>query len=74
MSQKIYAFDGLWNENYAAHIQTKLFYSQSKVDLDEKILFDKSTHHLYPKFREMLERGIFGEREFDIPFSFRNGQ
>ena len=41
MSQKIYAFDGLWSTKYVANIQNQMVIFQSKANLDEKIFLAK---------------------------------
>ena len=38
--------------------KTEMLIYQSKANLDEKILFDKSTHHLDPEIRKMLVNGM----------------
>ena len=40
--------------------KTKILIYQSKANLDEKILFGETTHHLDPEIRKMLVRGMFG--------------
>ena len=37
---------------------------QSKANLDRKILFGKIIHHLDPEIRKMLERGMFGSKDY----------
>ena len=46
----------------------ELLIYQSKANLDEKILFDKITHHLNPEIRKMLVRGLYGNRILHVPF------
>ena len=48
--------------------KTELLICQSKANLDEKILFDKITHHLDLEIRKMPVRGLYGNRIFDVPF------
>ena len=40
----MYAFDGLSNKKCVADIQKEMSIDQSKANLDEKILFAKTTH------------------------------
>ena len=47
---------------------TELLIYQSKANLDEKILFDKITHHLDLKIRKMPVRGLNGNQIFYVPF------
>ena len=42
--KKMYAFDGLSNKKCVADIQKEMSIDQSKANLDEKILFAKTTH------------------------------
>ena len=48
--------------------KTELLLYQSKANLDEKILFDKITHHLDQELRKMPERDLYGNRIFHVPF------
>ena len=60
--------------------KTEFLIYQSKANLDEKILFDKITHHLDVEIRKMPARGLYGNRIFHAPLrsidihivSFRN--
>ena len=45
-----------------------MFIYQSRVNLDDKILFDKNKHLLDPTTIKMFVRGLYGNREFHIPF------
>ena len=60
LSQKVYAFGGLWNIKSEADIQTEMSIYQSKANSDEKNLFGKITHNLYPEIRKMPVNGKFG--------------
>ena len=42
--------------------KTEILIYQSKANLDKKIFFGKVTHHLDPEIRNMLVRGMFGNR------------
>ena len=46
-----------------AIFKAKMLAYQSKANLDGNILFGKTTHHLDPEIREMLERGMFGNEK-----------
>ena len=48
--------------------KTELLIYQSKANLDEKILFDKITHHLDPEIRKMPVRRSYWNRIFHVPF------
>ena len=39
--------------------KTELLIFQSKANLDEKILFDKITHHLDPEITKMPVMGLY---------------
>ena len=43
---------------------------QSKANLCVKILFGKLTHHLDPKIRQILIRGMFGNEDPTVKFYF----
>ena len=42
--------------------KTEMFIYQSKVNLDEKILFGSIPHLTDPKIRKMLLKGMFGNK------------
>ena len=46
--------------------KSKMLIFQSKDNLDEKILFDKITHHLDPEIRKILVRGKFGNEDSTV--------
>ena len=48
--------------------KTELLIYQSKAKLNEKILFDKITHHLDLEIRKMLVRSLYGNLIFHVPF------
>ena len=49
--------------------QTEMLLYQSKVNLDEKILFGSIPHLIDPEIRKMLVKGMSGwEQKFHIPF------
>ena len=50
--------------------KTEMLIYQSKVNLDEKILFDKFTHHVDPEVGKMLVRGMLGQKNS----TFHSGQ
>ena len=47
---------------------TEVLIHQSKVKLDDKILFRKITHLREPKIRKMLVRGLYGNLFAQITF------
>ena len=59
---------GCYIKSIGPIFKTELLIYQSKANLDEKILFDKVTHHLDPKMRKMPVRGLYGNRIFHVPF------
>ena len=48
--------------------KTKVLIYHSKANLDDKILFGKIKHLKDPTTIKMLVRGLYGNREFHIPF------
>ena len=58
----------MWNRKYVTDIQTEMFIYQSKVNLDEKILFGSIPHLTDPEIRKMVVKGMFWEQKFHIPF------
>ena len=48
--------------------KTDMSIYQSKVKLDQTILFFKIAQVYDPNIRKMPERGLYGNREFHIPF------
>ena len=51
---------GCYIKSRGSIFKTVLLIYQSKVNLDEKILFDKITHHLDPETSKMPVRGLCG--------------
>ena len=43
--------------------KTDMLIHYSKTELDEKVLFGKSTHHLDPEIRKILVRGMFRNKD-----------
>ena len=48
--------------------KSKMLIYQSKANLDEKMLFGKIIHHLDPKIRKVLVRGMFGNKDSSFHF------
>ena len=46
--------------------KTELLIYQSKANLDEKILFDRITHHLDLEIRKIPVSGLHGNRIFHV--------
>ena len=59
---------GCYIKSMGSIFKTELLIYHSKANLDEKILFDKFTHHLDPEIRKMSVRGLYGNRIFHVPF------
>ena len=43
-------------------LKTEMFIYQSKINLDEKILFGSIPHLTDPEIRKMLVKGMFGNK------------
>ena len=48
--------------------RTEMLICQSKANSDEKIWLDKITDRKDPKIRKTTIRGLYGNREFHVPF------
>ena len=59
---------GCYIKSIGPIFKTEFLFYLSKANLDEKILFDKITHHLDLKIRKMPVRGLYLNRIFHVPF------
>ena len=50
--------------------KTEIFICQSKVNLDEKILFGTIPHLTDPEIRKMLVKSMFGNKNSTFHFTF----
>ncbi len=48
--------------------KTEMLIYHAKANLDEKILFGRIIHLQNPQIGKMLVRGLYGNREFHVPF------
>ena len=69
MSQrKFRRLEGCGIESMRPIFKTKMLIYHSNVNLDDKISFGKIKHLQDPTRIKMLVRGLYGNREFNIPF------
>ena len=59
---------GCYIKSMGPIFKTELLIYQSQANLDEKLLFDKITHHLDIEIRKMPVRGLYGNQIFHVPF------
>ena len=66
--EKFKRLPGCYVKSMGPIFKTELLIYQSKANLDEKILFEKITHHLDLEIRKIPVRGLYVNRIFNVPF------
>ena len=66
--KKFRCLEGCGIKSMRPIFKTKMLIYQSRVNLDEKVLFGNISHLIDPGIRKMLVKGMFGNKTFHIPF------